>query len=138
MVVGKTTFPFVEKGMFEYTDRLVHYTSFTLHTVDAVKKTSSVTTDQVKNKEGESILRKLTASDFVVLLDDKGKEWDSVQFAGQLEKWQMQTKSIVFLIGGAYGFSDQVYERAQTKLSLSRMTFSHQLVRIIFLEHHVS
>lgn len=134
LVVGKTTFPFVEKGITEYADRLIHYTSFTLHTVEAVKKTSSVTTEQVKQKEGEYILRKINASDFLVLLDDKGKAFDSVGFAAQLEKWQVQTKSLVFVIGGAYGFSDAVYQRAQAKLSLSPMTFSHQIIRVIFLE----
>ena len=120
--------------MSEYTNRLIHYASFHVHTIDAVRKTSSVSTDQVRQKEGENILRKLSPSDFLVLLDDKGKEFDSVAFAAQLEKWQLQTKSIVFVIGGAYGFSDEVYHRAQAKLSLSRMTFSHQLVRVIFLE----
>ena len=134
LVVGKTTFPFVEKGITEYADRLIHYTSFNLYTVEAVKKTSSVTAEQVKQKEGEYILRKVNASDFLVLLDDKGKAFDSVGFAAQLEKWQVQTKSLVFVIGGAYGFSDAVYQRAQVKLSLSPMTFSHQIIRVIFLE----
>ncbi|MBP9725120.1 MAG: 23S rRNA (pseudouridine(1915)-N(3))-methyltransferase RlmH [Bacteroidia bacterium] len=124
----------MEKGITEYAERLIHYTSFTLHTVEAVKKTSSVTAEQVKQKEGEHILRKLSAADFLILLDDKGKEFNSVQFAAQLEKWQLQTKSIVFVIGGAYGFSDAVYQRAQAKLSLSQMTFSHQIIRVIFLE----
>ncbi|HLP32564.1 MAG TPA: 23S rRNA (pseudouridine(1915)-N(3))-methyltransferase RlmH [Bacteroidia bacterium] len=134
LVTGKTTFPFIDKGITEYAERLIHYTSFTLHTVEAVKKTSSVTAEQVKQKEGEHILRKLSAADFLILLDDKGKEFNSVQFAAQLEKWQLQTKSIVFVIGGAYGFSDAVYQRAQAKLSLSKMTFSHQIIRVIFLE----
>lgn len=134
LVTGKTTFPFIEKGITEYSERLIHYTSFNLQTVEAVKKTSSVTAEQVKQKEGEHILRKLSAADFLILLDDKGKEFNSVQFAAQLEKWQLQTKSIVFVIGGAYGFSDAVYQRAQAKLSLSKMTFSHQIIRVIFLE----
>lgn len=134
LVTGKTTFPFIEKGIAEYAERLIHYTSFTLQTVEAVKKTSSVTAEQVKQKEGEHILRKLSAADFLILLDDKGKEFNSVQFAAQLEKWQLQTKSIVFVIGGAYGFSGAVYQRAQAKLSLSKMTFSHQIIRVIFLE----
>ena len=90
---------------------------------------------KIKEKEGELIMKKITATDFVVLLDDKGKEFNSVQFSQYLESiFNQSVKNIFFIVGGAYGFSDAVYKRANAKISLSKMTFSHQMVRLFFTE----
>lgn len=90
--------------------------------------------DQIKKIEGDILLKQTKSTDFIVLLDEQGKRYTSKSFASQLEKWQLHHGQIVFVIGGAYGFSEEVYARAQARLSLSDMTFSHQLIRVIFLE----
>ena len=113
----------------------MNFTGFDKINVQALKNTKNLSVKQHKEKEGSLILDKLTSSDYVVLLDERGKEMTSQQFAGFLQK-QMNTglKNLVFVIGGPYGFSERVYQRANFKIALSQMTFSHQLVRLIFLE----
>ncbi|SBW02573.1 23S rRNA (pseudouridine(1915)-N(3))-methyltransferase RlmH [uncultured Dysgonomonas sp.] len=135
LVIGKTDAGYFIDAVGEYQKRLEHYIPFEIQVIPDIKNTKSLTADQQKEKEGELILRNLQAGDYLVLLDDKGKEYTSVQFATYIEKkTHTVAKRLVFLIGGPYGFSQSVYNKANEKLTLSRMTFSHQMVRLIFVE----
>ncbi len=135
LTVGKTSYPFVKEGCELYFNRLKHYTKLEEIVVEDVKKASKLSNEQLKQKEGEKILGKLNSQDFVVLLDEKGKTFNSVSFAKWIEQKQVQgTGTLVFIVGGAFGFSKEVYERANMKLQLSSMTFSHQIIRSIFAE----
>lgn len=133
--IGKTVAPYLAEAIGEYAKRLRFYTPFEVVEAAALKNTKSLTQPQQRDREGELLLRLLEPSDFVVLLDDKGRQPTSMEFAGWLERRrQTSDKRLVFVIGGAYGFSQTVYDRANGLLSLSKMTFSHQMVRLIFLE----
>ena len=135
LTVGKTDRDWVRQGLEIYVSRLRHYIPFTLTEIPELKNVSALSKDQIKVKEGELILKNLKPADDVILLDEHGKEYTSVQLAGNLQgKINYECKDIVFVIGGAYGFSDAVYTRANSKISLSKMTFSHQMVRTIFTE----
>jgi len=135
LAIGKTDAGYFIDAIKEYTKRLEHYIPFEIQIIPDIKNTKSLTIDQQKEKEGELILKSLQAGDHLVLLDDKGKEYTSVQFANYIEKkTHIVSKRLVFLIGGPYGFPQSVYEKANEKLTLSRMTFSHQMVRLIFVE----
>ena len=132
LVIGKTTPEFLVEGIKEYEKRLVHYIGFSMEILPDVKK---VAADRLKDLEAEAFLKKITGRDFVVLLDENGKLFSSEGFATQLEKWMnSQQTQIVFIIGGAFGFGKALYERANMQISLSQMTFSHQMVRMIFVE----
>lgn len=135
LTVGKTDVPWVKEGLDLYASRLRHYVPFTVEEIPELKKVSALTEEQIKQKEGELILKQISPQDSVILLDEHGLQMRSVEFASWLEK-QLSggSKSLVFVIGGAYGFSKEVYERANGKLSLSKMTFSHQMVRAVFAE----
>lgn len=134
-MIGKTAEAYLEKGMAIYEKRIPHYIPFQAEIIPDIKQAKNLDQPTLKQKEGELILKKLDNRDFLVLLDEHGKSYRSVEFAAQMEKWSLQgMDNLVFLIGGAYGFSDEVYERANAKMSLSPMTFSHQMVRLIFLE----
>ena len=133
-VIGKTDFDYLKEGIALYEKRLKHYVPFEIVTIADVKNTP-LSIEALKTKEGEMILNKLQKDDFLILMDEKGQQKSSVEFSNFLEKKQLDgTKKIVFQIGGAFGFSDEVYERAQMKMSLSKMTFSHQMVRLFFVE----
>lgn len=135
LTVGKTDRDWVRQGLDIYVSRLKHYIPFILTEIPELKNVSALSKDQIKIKEGELILKNIRPADDVILLDEHGKEYSSVQLAKILQdKISYECKDIVFVIGGAYGFSDAVYERANSKLSLSKMTFSHQMVRTIFAE----
>jgi 23S rRNA (pseudouridine1915-N3)-methyltransferase len=135
LVVGKTDQDFVETGLNEFCRRLKHYISFEIEVVPDSKNTKNLSFEQQKEKEGESILKSLQAGDYVILLDERGKEFTSLQFAEYLEKkTSVVTKRMVFIIGGAYGFSRKVQNAAHEKIALSKMTFSHQFIRLIFVE----
>lgn len=134
LVVGKTAFDYLKVGEEIYQDRLKHYCSFERIEVQDVKNPKNLSKDEIKRKEASSILAKLSPNDFLVLLDENGKELSSVELANWIEKRNLLPQNIVFLIGGAYGFDSSLYERMNLKLALSKMTFSHQMVRIIFLE----
>lgn len=135
VVVGKTNQDFVEKGINEFYGRLKHYISFSIDIIPDIKNTKNISFEQQKEKEGELILKNIQQGDHIVLLDDKGKEFTSIEFANYLEKKiHSVPKTLVFIIGGPYGFSDKLYQLAKEKISLSRMTFSHQLIRLIFVE----
>lgn len=134
-VVGKTDEPFLETGMQKYQQRIVRYTSFEFQVLPDLKNSKSLSEAVQKKKEGELILKKLLPGDYVILLDEKGKNFSSVELAQWTEQiFQQSHKRLVYIIGGPYGFSKSVYDRANGLLSLSRMTFSHQLVRLLFLE----
>lgn len=135
LAIGKTDARYFVEAINEYQKRLEHYIPFEIQIIPDLKNTKSLTADQQKEKEGELILKSLQAGDYPVLLDDKGKEYTSVKFASYIEKkTHTVARRLVFVIGGPYGFSQDVYDRAQEKLTLSRMTFSHQMVRLIFVE----
>lgn len=135
LTVGKTDRDWVRQGLDVYTSRLKHYIPFVITEIPELKNVSALSKDQIKAKEAELILKNLKPADDVILLDERGKEYSSMEFAKVLQdKISYTGKDIVFVIGGAYGFSDDVYRRANSKMSLSRMTFSHQMVRTIFAE----
>lgn len=135
LTVGKTDRDWVRQGLDIYVSRLKHYIPFTLTEIPELKNVSAMSREQIKSREGELILKNLKPTDDVILLDEHGKEYTSVQMAKILQdKISYGCKDIVFIIGGAYGFSDAVYARACSKMSLSKMTFSHQMVRTIFAE----
>ena len=135
LTVGKTDIKWVAEGLEVYASRLRHYISFEIKEIPELKNVSSLSREQIKTAEGKLILKNLRDSDELVLLDEHGKELRSIEFASMLER-RMTTDSrgLVFAIGGAYGFSPEVYQRANSKISLSKMTFSHQMVRTIFAE----
>lgn len=135
LTVGKTDVKWVKEGLDLYVSRLKHYVPFSVVEIPELKKVSSLTHQQIKEKEGELILKQVGPSDILVLMDEHGREYRSLEFAEFIEK-QMASgaKNVIFTIGGAYGFSEEVYQRANLKISLSKMTFSHQMVRAIFAE----
>lgn len=133
--IGKTNERYLEEGMALYEKRLKHYLPFQWMVIPDIKGAGSLSAQQVKAKEGESILSKLKEDDLLILLDERGRSLSSEGFAIYLDKkLQQSQRRLIFLIGGAYGFSDALYERAKDQLSLSSMTFSHQMVRLFFME----
>lgn len=135
LTVGKTDVKWVKEGLDVYTSRLQHYVPFKITEIPELKKVSALSREQIKEKEGEQILRLLSPADTLILLDEHGVEYRSTDFACFIEKYMLQgTKTLVFAVGGAYGFSPQVHERARAKMALSKMTFTHQMVRTIFAE----
>ena len=121
--------------MSMYTKRLNHYVRFAITTIADVRNTKKLSEAEQKRLEGEAILKLITDSDHLMLLDEHGAEYRSIDFADMLQRRMLSgTKRLVFVIGGPYGFSDAVYQRSNSKLSLSKMTFSHQIVRAIFTE----
>lgn len=135
LLIGKTAFPYLNEGIALYEKRLGFYINYTRIEIPDLKSVSSLTKEQIKSKEGELILKNVKPGDELVLLDERGKQFASSEWASHLEKKLLYSgKDVVFVIGGAYGFSQEVYDRADEKISLSCMTFSHQMVRLIFLE----
>ena len=134
LVVGKTTDAHIQALLQDYQKRLGHYVPFTLTVIPELKNTKSLTSEQQKQAEGELILRNITASTDMILLDERGKDYRSIEFAEYLQKKMSSGRDLVFVVGGPYGFSDTVYQRANGQLSLSKMTFSHQMVRLFFVE----
>jgi len=135
LCVGKTDFSWVKEGLELYVSRLRRYVPFSLEEIPHLKNASALSEAVIKEKEGEIILSKLRPSDYVILLDEHGREYRSVEFASKLEALlSRNSRDIVFIIGGAYGFSEAVYSRSDEKISLSKMTFSHQMVRVVFAE----
>ncbi|MCJ0742312.1 23S rRNA (pseudouridine(1915)-N(3))-methyltransferase RlmH [Pedobacter montanisoli] len=135
IAIGKTEDKYLIEGMEKYLTRLKHYINFTLVIIPDIKNTKNLTQAQQKAKEAELILKQLSNSDTVVLLDEKGKKYTSVKFADYLNKQMVGSiQHLVFIIGGPYGFDQSIYQRANGNLSLSDMTFSHQMVRLFFIE----
>ena len=132
--VGKTVNKHFTAGINDYVERINHYMPFEVVTIPELKNTKHLTEEQQKVMEGELILRLLQPSDTVVLLDEHGHEFRSIEFAQWMEQKRNTARRLVFVIGGPYGFSKDVYARANEQLSLSRMTFSHQMIRLVFTE----
>ncbi len=135
LAIGKTDSKALQMLISEYENRLKHYIRFELETIPDIKNVKNISEVQQKEKEGELILKKLGPTDILVLLDENGKQFSSVDFSKYLQKkMNAGIKQLVFVIGGPYGFSDAVYEKAQGRISLSKMTFSHQMVRLFIVE----
>ena len=134
-VIGKTSIGYLKQGIDEYIKRLKHYVPFEIKYIDDIKNTKNISEDQQKRTEGAKILSLLDKSDFVVLLDEHGKEYTSMQYSSYIQKRMLSgVKKVVFVIGGPYGFSQEVYDRANDKISFSKMTFNHEMIRLIFTE----
>lgn len=135
IVVGKSNFGYVIEAVELYGDRLKKYINFNIITVPDVKNAKSISQSELKNKEGEMLCSYLCKYDYVVLLDENGRQHSSVEFAEWINKRaNMSIKRLCFVVGGAYGFSNDVYQIANEKISLSKMTFSHQMIRILIVE----
>lgn len=135
LAIGKTDHKALQELIAEYHNRLKHYIKFELEIIPDIKNVKNLSETQQKEKEGELILKKLNTADVLVLLDENGKQYSSVDFSSFLQKkMNSGIKQLVFVIGGPYGFSDTVYQKAQGKISLSKMTFSHQMVRLFVIE----
>ena len=134
ILVGKTVNKHFIAGIEDYSERISHYMPFEIVTIPELRNTKNLSEEQQKISEGDLILRQIQSSDTVVLLDEHGKEFRSIEYAQWLQQKQQTSRRLVFVIGGPYGFSDAVYSRANEKISLSKMTFSHQMVRLIFTE----
>ena len=135
LVVGKTIHSYLNQGIDEYTKRISRYCPFSIQYIADAKTTKSLSQEQQKQLEGDNIAAALDKSDYVVLLDEHGKEFTSVDFSTYIErKMQSVPKRLVFIIGGPYGFSKEIYGRANEKISLSKMTFPHDLIRLVFTE----
>ena len=135
LMIGKTKERFIEEGYSFYRNRIDKYLSFTDHTIPSLKNTRNFTPEDFKIQEGKLILKHCKENEYIVLLDEEGKQVDSLGFAGFIKEiMNSSIKTLTFVIGGAYGFSDEVYRSAKMQLSLSNLTFSHQLARVIFME----
>ena len=134
LVVGKTTDSRVASLIDDYQNRLKHYIPFSIEVLPELRNAKSLSEEQQKTVEGEMILKTVSAAEEMILLDEHGKEFRSVEFSDYLQKKMSAGRDIVFVVGGPYGFSEAVYQRANGKISLSKMTFSHQMVRLFFVE----
>lgn len=134
-LIGKTSFPYLSEGMKLYEKRLARYLSYQTVVLPDAKNANKLPPEKLKIKEGEIVLKKLNPDDFFILLDERGKVFSSIEFSNFLEnKFNSGKKRMVFLVGGAWGFSSEIYKRANAKISLSKMTFSHQMIRVFFME----
>ena len=135
LCIGKTGKKFLEEGEEEYLNRLKHYIKMDRIELPDLKNARKLTKEQVKKEEGQLFLSKIPQGDELILLDERGKQYSSIDFSAFLERKNISgIKGVTFIVGGAYGFSDELYARANGKISLSSMTFSHQMVRLFFLE----
>ena len=131
---GKTRDPFIREGVELYRSRVSRYVPFRIETLPDLKNSRNLTMKEVMEKEGQILLKRLKPEDYVILLDERGQQFHSISFAEYLNALEGKVNQLSFVIGGPYGFSQEVYDRADTMLSLSKLTFSHQLVRVIFME----
>lgn len=135
LVVGRTVDSNLITCINDYSERLKHFTQFEIEVIPELKNARKLSESQQKELEGELILKSISQGDNIVLLDEGGKEFRSTEFAAWIEhKQNISTKRLVFVVGGPYGFSPKVYSAASEKISLSRMTFSHQMIRLLFIE----
>jgi len=136
MQVGKTVEDYLKTGTAVYEGRISHYVPFSVETVPDLKNAKNLKEDEIRRAEGKMVLERIQPTELLILLDERGKEFSSSEFASYIQKTGVGAgnRQITFLIGGPYGFSEEIYARANGKISLSRMTFSHQMVRLIFLE----
>ncbi|MBO4730511.1 MAG: 23S rRNA (pseudouridine(1915)-N(3))-methyltransferase RlmH [Bacteroidaceae bacterium] len=137
LLVGKTISAPLNQMIDDYVGRIVHFTPFSVEVVPELKNAKSLTQEQQKTMEGKALLAKLKPADHVVLLDEHGRQYSSLDFARYVTQRQsLSSQRVVFVVGGPYGFSKEVYDRADDKLSLSPMTFSHQMIRLLFVEQY--
>ncbi len=134
LVVGRTVNPHLQALIDDYSKRLTHYLPFSLEVLPDLKQTKNLTEEQQKQAEGQMIIQRVAPSADLILLDERGEEMRSIEFARYMQKKQTAARDLVFVCGGPYGFSEDVYKRAGSMISLSRMTFSHQMVRLFFVE----
>ncbi len=135
ITIGKTNIRFIQEGIAEYTKRLSHYIPFSIIAVPDLKNIAKLDKEQQKVAEGEKMLSLIQPGDYVVLLDERGRQYTSVEFSGFIEKAMLAgRKKIIFIVGGPFGFSQEMYNRADSQLSLSKMTFNHEMVRLFFIE----
>ena len=135
LAIGKTDHSSLQTLIDDYQKRLGFYIKFEFEIIPDLKKVKNLSEEQQKQKEGELILNKISPTDVLILLDENGKQLDSVAFSDYLQKYMNSgIKQLVFVIGGPYGFSNEVYEKSSGKLSLSKMTFSHQMIRLFMIE----
>lgn len=133
--VGKTSKPFLVEGEKEYANRLKHYVKFSIEVIPDVKQAKNLSEDQIKEKEAVAILSKIKQGERIFLLDEKGKEFSSEKFSVFIQKqFNQGGQAIVFVVGGPYGFAPVLYDKAVSKISLSQMTLSHQMIRMFFIE----
>ncbi len=131
LLIGKTEENFLQTGIKVYQNRLSRYMDFSIMELPELKNTKNLSEKEIKRKEAEMIFKKVSDKDFVLLLDEKGKDYTSVEFAAFIDK---ANRPITFIVGGAYGFDETVYKRANGLVSLSKMTFTHQMIRLLFIE----
>ncbi len=134
LFTGKTKIPYIEEGVRDYLGRLKHYISGATIIIPDLKNTKNLTENEIRIREGNSILKAIPQSNMVILLDERGKEYSSVELSQFLNKKFLEGRDLCFVVGGAYGFSKEVYKAADTKVSLSKLTFSHQMIRMILAE----
>ncbi|WP_226064994.1 23S rRNA (pseudouridine(1915)-N(3))-methyltransferase RlmH [Kaistella polysaccharea] len=133
--MGKTSDKEISGLIKYYENRLPKYWNFELTEISDVKNAKNLSADLLKKEEGKLFLNHIENGDYVIILDEKGSQWTSRQFAGKIDGWMSASiKKVLFIVGGAYGFSDEIYERANEKISLSKMTFTHQMIRLFFIE----
>jgi len=131
LVVGKTSFPYIQQGIEDYAKRLKRWIDFE---ITVIKDSKLQEVERIKKQEAEYLHEKIDNQDFVILLDERGRHFSSLEFAKKIEEFQERNKKIVFVIGGAYGFDNSINDRANVQLSFSDMTFSHQIIRLMFME----
>lgn len=134
ITIGKTDEQYLLEGIDKYISRLKHYVSFELTVISDLKMGKKANLELQKEKEGEEILQRIAKNEYVVLLDENGENYNSIAFSNYLQKRMNAGLDLVFVIGGPFGFSKRIYERANAKMALSKMTFSHQMVRLFFIE----
>lgn len=134
IVVGKTNDKNIIKGIEDYVSRIKHYMPFEIQVIPELKNTKSLSIDNQKEMEADQILKNISSADTLVLLDEHGTEYRSIEFAKWIERKQQTARLLTFVVGGPYGFSKKVYDRADSLISLSKMTFSHQMIRLLFVE----
>jgi 23S rRNA (pseudouridine1915-N3)-methyltransferase len=135
LAIGKTDDSYILEGLDKYLKRLKHYIKFEIQIIPDIKKAKNLSEEEQKIKESEQFLKNIQPTDYIVILDERGTELSSLQFADFLNKKMIASVShLVFLIGGPYGFDQSIYQRANYKISLSKMTFSHQMIRLFFAE----
>ncbi len=132
--IGNTDEPYILTGIDKYLTRLKHYAKLEIITIPDIKAAKNLSQDEQKKKEGKLILDKIQTKEFVIILDERGREFDSKGFAQFLQKRMNAGTDVTFVIGGPFGFSEEMYNRANSKIALSQMTFSHQMVRLFFIE----
>lgn len=131
---GKTKDNFITEGVEAFRKRIIHYFPFTIETASDLKNSKNLTMKEVQEREGDRLLKRIGAADYLILLDERGKLYDSIAFARHLNSLEGRVNHLKFVIGGPYGFSEKIYNRADESISLSPLTFSHQLIRLIFME----